>query len=227
MSENVSATLGGCGNTTSHITTPRRLFLCDVPIYMKQVSSNNNDDNFVRLMGTVVEIIQPQNGSSSSASVCNTTQQHGISTNNQNKHPTNGVIHFVIDDGTGSIGVFTNRRARYNSNCNDGGRNSSGATVPPTTQQQTYNTSHNTSMQNQQHFQPANQSQHMALLESILSSSDTLPHILVGQTVDCIGSVVVGMQVDNAVEGSTTQVDSGMLWIAASSVTIVNKCIMH
>lgn len=214
MSENVSTTLGGCGNTTSHTTTPRRLFLCDVPIYMKQVSSNN-DDNFVRLMGTVVEIIQPKNGSSSSTSdmMCNTTQQNGIS--------TNGVIHFVIDDGTGSIGVFTNRRARYNSNCNGGGRNSSDATVPPTNQQQTYNTSYNTSMQNQQHFQPANQSQHMALLESILSSSATLHHILVGQTVDCIGSV--GMQVDNAVEGSTTQVDSGMLWLAASSVTIVNN----
>jgi len=163
-------------------TTPRRLFLCDVPLLCgstQQIDTNGMSDfssNFVRLMGTVVEIIpQPTDINNN---VSNTQHQHDFSSKLSNSQ---SLIHFVIDDGTGSIGVFTNRRMGSNNVDSGNGIKSSGGNSFTNTHLSQNN--YSTQQQQNLHFQRANQSQPTSFLKSILSTP--LPPILVGQTVDC------------------------------------------
>ena len=242
---NTSATAGGgynqtatgCSDTLNNFCSssiPRRMFLCDVPLFINHINAKNNDDaavnddrNFVRLMGTVVEIIQ----SSSSGSTDNMTSNNNVSStpNSQTR-----MVHFVIDDGTGSIGVFTNRRVDNNniSGCSNNG-DSSGKGLPTTT---TANAKQN------QYLQPSANNQFRPAaatsLESILSSP--LQPILVGQTVDCIGRIHIDKKILRVVAGventsenddigmktipeQTVQSNDGMLWLGASSVSIMDN----
>ena len=204
-------------------TTPRRLFLCDVPLLCsstQQIDTNgmsNTSSNFVRLMGTVVEIIPQPTDINNNMS--NTQHQHDISSKLLSN--SQSLIHFVIDDGTGSIGVFTNRRMGSNNVGSGNGIKSSGGNSFTNTHlsQNNYSTQQHQNL----HFQRANQSQPTSFLKSILSTP--LPPILVGQTVDCIGRV----QTENdgmANVGNNENMgapSSQMLWLAASSVSIVNN----
>lgn len=226
---------GGSGsgnvNTFCATTAPRRMFLCDVPLFIKQTNSANGDDNvnFVRLMGTVIEIIQsPQlstdtdSENNSSLGIHHSTLQSTVQTppnaNELNStHPPTRVVHFVIDDGTGSIGVFSKRRVgKNNSDCNDG--STSGNALPSTMTNPLL--SQNTTMQP---FRTASNRPLAATalaLESILSSPP--PPILVGQTVDCIGRIQVN---DNNITTNNEKMppSSHKIWLAASSVSIVNN----
>lgn len=80
-------------------TVPSRIFLCDV---IKFATQQNNSDRLFRLMGTIVEII-PQNlitdeGRASSSTTCG-----------DDCSPANKLL-FVIDDGSGTVAVFTERK---------------------------------------------------------------------------------------------------------------------
>lgn len=180
------------------------MFLCDVPLFIKQNSLNNDnaDGNLLRLMGTVGVIIQ----SAPSLSSDNIPESNPHESNNSTH--SKRLIHFVIDDGTGSIGVFTRRRVKQNSDCVS---DSFVGNIPPVMQNQLLVTQR--TKQNH-HFQAVNQPPHATVtLESILSSPP--PPILVGQTVDCIGRI----QVDTSGEGSS----SHSIWLAASSVSIIKN----
>ena len=202
-------------------TTPRRLFLCDVPLLCsstQQIDTNgmsNASSNFVRLMGTVVEIIPQPTDINNNMS--NTQYQHDISSKLSNSQ---SLIHFVIDDGTGSIGVFTNRRMGSNNVGSGNGIKSSGGNS--FTNIHLSQNNYSTQQQQNLHFQRANQSQPTSFLKSILSTP--LPPILVGQTVDCIGRIQTendGMA--NVGNNENMGPSSQMLWLAASSVSIVNN----
>ena len=245
---NTSATGGGynqtatgCSDTLNNFCSssiPRRMFLCDVPLFINHINANNNnaavndDRNFVRLMGTVVEIIQ--SSSSGSTDIMTSNNNVASTTNNQTR-----MVHFVIDDGTGSIGVFTNRRVDNNniSACSKNG-GSSGKGLPTTTiqTQMPQNANQN------QYLQPSANNQFRPAaatsLESILSSPQQ--PILVGQTVDCIGRIHIDKKilrvvadVENTSENDdigmktipeqTVQPNDVMLWLAASSVSIMDN----
>jgi len=169
-------------------------------------------------MGTVVEIIsQPTDSNNMS----NTHHQHAISSKLSNSQ---SLIHFVIDDGTGSIGVFTNRRMGSNNVGSGNGIKSSGGNSFT----KTHLSQNNYSTQQQQlqnlHFQRANQSQPTSFLKSILSTP--LPPVVVGQAVDCIGRIQTdndGMANVGNNENMGGAPSSQMLWLAASSVSIVSN----
>ena len=181
---------------------------------------SNTSSNFVRLMGTVVEIIPQPTDINNNMS--NTQHQHDISSKLLSN--SQSLIHFVIDDGTGSIGVFTNRRMGSNNVGSGNGIKSSGGNS--FTNIHLSQNNYSTQQQQNLHFQRANQSQPTSFLKSILSTP--LPPILVGQTVDCIGRI----QTENdgmANVGNNDNMDvpiqmqKGMLWLAASSVSIVKN----
>ena len=197
---------------------PRRMFLCEVPPCIKQQSTSNGDDDtdLFRLMGTVVEII-PSSSSTSPAENNSAHDMNMMHATPNNANNTTQMIYFVIDDGTGSIGVYAKRRVGANNGCDARSGNN---TLPPTTMQNQFRDPHAKQMQQ---FQPANQ--HAAgsavSLESILSSPH--PPILVGQTVDCIGKIQIdtdGMKNDKQLDAPPS---NAMLWLAASSVSIVNN----
>jgi hypothetical protein len=194
-------------------TAPRRMFLCDVPLLSVQTSVNCNDDvEYVRLMGTVVEIIQTPHS-------CPDNATDNASTPND-FHATNIMTHFVIDDGTGSIEVFTKRRVAPTINSNISSHSSTENILPPSTQQQTCRST----KKNQHLPQPAYQPFPTMTLESILSSPP--PPILVGQTVDCIGRIRIDTVEGSCVDKTNNEMKKthmhGMR-LAASSVSTVNN----
>ena len=251
---NTSAATGGGNNLTAgcsesdtlnhfcSTSTPRRMFLCDVPLFINHINAKNNNDggnddrNFVRLMGTVVEILQTSSAGSDNNNMMMSKNNVASSTPNNNQ---TRMVHFVIDDGTGSIGVFTNRRVRNNSHDENTNGDSSGNGLPTTTMQTQISQNAN---QNQ-YLQPSANNQFRPAaatsLESILSSPQR--PILVGQIVDCIGRIHIDndiVSVAAAVENTSENDDDtgtetisvqtqtnndGMLWLAASSVSIMDN----
>jgi hypothetical protein len=108
----------GVGNVSlrTFCTAPRRMFLCDVPLFTEQTIVNRNDGvDYLRLMGTVVEIIQTSDSSTDISRGIN-PQHANENASSSNEFPTHQLIHFVIDDGTGSIEVFTKRRVAQSKN---------------------------------------------------------------------------------------------------------------
>lgn len=221
--------------------SPRRMYLCDVPLFFEhECSSSSNtidyyddDINFVRLMGTIVEIIQPSplippTGPPSHPPL--DTNEHtsvlhsGTMKVNAQQHQTN---QFVIDDGTGVIAVLYERRGVVESNYR---------TDTPTSQQQ--NISTNTNDQSSDNKQlPPSASATMTMLETLLSSS---PSFSVGQTVDCIGrlhvaddSIDEGCSSDAIVDDMVNHhsrlrtkgspVSSSRILLVASSISLVNN----
>jgi hypothetical protein len=211
---NVATTVISAGNGSVHTlsTTPRRMFLCDVPLFTEQTSVNRNDGvDYVRLMGTVVEIIRT---SSTDISYGINPQNSNENASTSNEFPATHLIHFVIDDGTGSIEVFTKRRVAQakNSNCSTN-------ILRPTTQQQI----RQSTKQNQRILQPATQTFSTMTLESILSSPP--PPILAGQTVDCIGWIRIDTVEGLCAEKTKNEKKRSPLHglrLAASSVSIMN-----
>jgi hypothetical protein len=211
---------GGNGSLQTFCTAPRRMFLCDVPFFPEQTSVNHNEGaDYVRLMGTVVEIIQTSDSS--------TDISHGINPHNtienastSNEFPATHLIHFVIDDGTGSIEVFTERRVARTKNSNCSNHSMSTNILPPTTQQQI----RLSTKQNQRFLQPATQTFSTMTLASILSSPP--PPILAGQTVDCIGWIRVDIVEGTCAKKTNNEKKRSPLHrkrLAASSVSIVNN----
>ena len=111
---------GGGGNLTTFCTAqaPQRMFLCDVPLFLRNERAIGNDNkNIVRLMGTVVNIVET---SLLPLSDTHITESNTLSPSIANTlHPTR-LIHFVIDDGTGTISVFTKRKVNRNNDCQIG-----------------------------------------------------------------------------------------------------------
>ena len=206
--------VGGNGSLHTFCTAPRRMFLCDVPLFTEQTSVNRNDGvDYLRLMGTVVEIIQTSD-SSTDISHGNNHQNANENASTFNEFPANHLIHFVIDDGTGSIEVFTKRRVAQtkNSNCS--------TNIPRLTTQQQI---HQSTKQNQHILQPDTQTFPTMTLESFLSSPP--PPILAGQTVDCIGWIRIDTVEGPCAEKSKNEKKRSPLHglrLAASSVSIVN-----
>jgi len=196
------------------------MFLCDVPLFVKQTSADgNSNNNIVRLMGTVVDIIHTSPSPSSDTRTIQSTSQTPSIANNST-HPTR-LIHFVIDDGTESIGVFTKRRVENNnSDCISGA--SFGQSLPTTYQNGKIPPVASKNMKQNQYLQTANQTLATVTLESILTSPP--PPILLGQTVDCIGKI----QVDNGEKLGVDDTNNDnkkvpRIWLAASSVSPVNN----
>lgn len=79
-------------------TVPSRIFLCDV---IKFATQQNNSDRLFRLMGTVVEII-PQNP------ITDEGRASSLTTCGDDCSPNK--LLFVIDDGSGTVAVFTERK---------------------------------------------------------------------------------------------------------------------
>ena len=191
---------------------PRRMFLCDVPLYAaaeRGVNASSNDGvgiDYVRLMGTVVEIISQSPHPSCSDidrvkyhSKNNTTRMPSV----VNVRETIDLIHFVMDDGTEIMEVVTERRV-HTFPINNHRSNNCATIFHPTTQQ----------------HQMIGQS---STLESILSAPP--PPIMVGQTVDCIGRI----QIDD-VEGVGAPCVNGpskqrgkRIYLVASSVSPVKS----
>ncbi|KAL7553648.1 hypothetical protein ACHAWF_016958 [Thalassiosira exigua] len=189
---------GNAGTTTIICNrAPRRMFLCDVPIFAKRIDKVSGDgNNLVRVMGTVVDVL-PSSDVGGDSSLCETSLATSSSADGEPSHQTR-LVHFVIDDGTGCIGVFARRKMARNGD---------------------YATKRN-------HGECINQSSAMMALESILSSLP--PSISVGQAVDCIGRIQVEcageLGVHRSKEDCLKQSASHHgLWLAASSVSITRN----
>jgi len=205
---------GGNHGMTRHAlcTAPRRMFLCDVPLYAAAERGVNASSNagvgidYVRLMGTVVEIISQ----SPHPSCSDINRVKYDSENNTTRMPSDvnvretiDLIYFVIDDGTEIMEVVTERRV-HTFPINNHRSNNCATIFHPTTQQ----------------HQMIGQS---STLESILSAPP--PPIMVGQTVDCIGRI----QIDD-VEGvgapcvnGTSKQRGKRIYLVASSVSPVKS----
>jgi len=211
----------GSPNTCCATMAPQRIFLCDVPFIFEQSDPDDGGDakggNLLRLMGTVVKIIDTSSSSPEDAFECYSR----ASSKNASHYPTR-LIHFVIDDGTGSIDILTERRADIKiGDCISNGA-SSGQITRPTTQEQepmSHNTIHN------HNFHQAKQPLAMTTLESLLSSPP--PSISEGHTVDCIGKIrfeSTGEFSDAKKIGNNAgKKTPHRLWLAASSVSIMNN----
>jgi len=206
----------GVGNVSlrTFCTAPRRMFLCDVPLFTEQTIVNRNDGvDYLRLMGTVVEIIQTSDSSTDISRGIN-PQHANENASSSNEFPTHQLIHFVIDDGTGSIEVFTKRRVAQSKN------SSCSTNIPrPTMQQQI----RQITKQNQRILYPDTQTFPITTLESFLSSPP--PPILAGQTVDCIGWIRIDTAESSCAEKTKHEKKRSPLRglrLAASSVSIVN-----
>jgi hypothetical protein len=198
------------------------MFLCDVPLFVKQLSATENT-NIVRLMGTVVEIIRTSPLHPSGIDEFQSTSQT-LSTTIDSTHTNNGLIHFVIDDGTDSIGVFTKIGGnKTGSDCTMG--ESFGNSLPTSHQNNVKNplAASKTKNANQNHYSTtANQPSGNVSPVSILNSQP--PPILPGQTVDCIGRIEVDIAKNIGVD-STNHDEKKMprIWVAAASVSIVKN----
>ncbi|KAL9188500.1 hypothetical protein ACHAXT_006878 [Thalassiosira profunda] len=227
MNANIVVRDAGGGSSSSGrrtavcTTAPRRMFLCDVPLFMKDGSASN----FVRLMGTVVDIIEASDSSSCAGEGNATVSAEDNPAMQSTQSPANSgnathhipLTHFVIDDGTGSIGVIAHRRVEKNGS-GDGRASAGNAASANTTAAE-----RSTVMQNkQQYMQTANRSPKRTTLKSILSKPP--PPISVGQTVDCIGRIEVANAKDiGGASSNDNSPPAQQLWLAASSVSISNN----
>lgn len=176
------------------VTVPLRMFLCDA---LKFAHENNNNTNLFRLMGTIVEIILPQPDGARSLS---------------SSQKDSSLITFIIDDGSGTVAVFTERRMRLDSSSSTE-VTSNQQSVPQ--QQRQYGCE--IDQKGNDYVSSSTETQN-----SILSSP--LPALKVGQTIDCIGSFVFdsgdGSSDDNNEDGQST---NQKVWFAASVVSIVSS----
>lgn len=158
--------------------------------------------DYVRLMGTVVDIASqsPPPPSSEIGRVSDSENLIGdASLPPDDGSATTHLVHFMMDDGTGSIiDVVTERRLAPTTNGNY--RNHSSAKViHPMTQQEFCQSS---------------------TMESILSTPP--PPIMVGQTVDCVGRVQIDVVGAGPCVGETNNEEKRIL-LVASSVSLVTS----
>jgi len=242
----VGGNVNGNLNTFCTLPSPQRMFLCDVPLFLQKESATTtngiNSDNTVRLMGTVVEIIGtspivPSPPSLDTQTNHSVSQTPSIIANDLATHSNTHLIHFVIDDGTGGIGVFTKRRMNHNNSSYSNLGASYGNKLPTTTNQQRGKLPHTSTMPNKlkanHYLQTAKTTNQTfatpATLESILTSPT--PPISLGQTVDCIGRIQSGTDAKLGIMGNSSKnSDNGKvsqsqhrIWLAASSVSLVNN----
>ena len=177
--------------TVLSTTVPLRIFLCDVAKFAKQ----NKRNRLFRLMGTIVDILFPEQPAEEQAS----------------SSCLKVLVGFVIDDGSGTVSVFTKRKMRSDP-CSSKTEASNKQSVPQHLRQQCSNSTTSSAITSQ----------------SILSSP--LPSLKVGQTVDCIGKFVVdsengSLKNDQSLKSSEEEHQSShqMIWLAASAVSIVTS----
>lgn len=187
--------------TIQSVTVPLRIFLCDVLRYAKQ----NNNNRLFRLMGTIVEILPQQPAAERALLSC------------QKYSPQNLLVSFIIDDGSGTVAVFTKRKMTLDS-CSSTTEASNQQSLPQHLRQQ----GRDIDEQYNDFTSSSTITSH-----SILSSP--LPTLKVGQTVDCIGTIVVeskdGSVDDLSLKDSNEEHQSTqqMIWLAASAVSIVTS----
>lgn len=101
------------GSMHTICTAPQRMFFGDIPLFIERTTNANCSNDgvgfYARLMGTIVEIIRDP-PSSSEIIFDIDPQQANDSLSTPDEFPTAHEIHFVMDDGTGSIEVFSGRR---------------------------------------------------------------------------------------------------------------------
>lgn len=175
---------------------PRRMFLYAAA--ERGVNASNNDGvgiDYVRLMGTVVEII-----SKSPLPSC-LDIDHVLNDDSEN-NAVSEMIHLVMDDGTGLMEVVTVRQVHTPSMSTSCSNNSS-SIIHPKTQQ--YQIGQNST------------------LESILSAPP--PPIMVGQTVDCIGRIQIddAEGVETQCVNGTSNQRGKRIYLLASSVSPVKS----
>jgi len=205
-------------NATRSLRAPRRMFLCDVPLFAKHPGPNCDEN--VRLMGTVVDLMD---GSPS--------RPPGVRpTTATDSTRANRLVHFVIDDGTESIGVFAKRRRRNEkevSGCTERdaakrslSKSKENTQIPPPTATTSKNT-------NQNHLipvaNPPSDNLSSEQFESILRKKSQPRPILLGQTVDCIGRICVDIDKRTGKSMNNDEEKMPRMWVAASSVSIVNN----
>lgn len=180
--------------TIESVTAPVRIFLCDVVKCAKQNTSNR----LFRLMGTIVQILPQQ-----------PTEERACSTENL-------VVGFVLDDGSGTVAVFTKRNMRSDS-------------LSSTTEASNQQSLPHHLMQAGREINPRYNNSTSTSITSHSFLSSPLPALEVGQTVDCIGNFVVDSgdmsQNDQNPNRSDEehQVSHQMIWLAASAVSIVTS----
>ena len=207
---------------------PRRMYLCDVPLFFERDCSSNivdDDMNFVRLMGTIVEIIQPPPPNP------DPNPMTGLPSPplQYNKYTItahyNQIIQFVIDDGTGVLNVVSGEREAAETATNSDNR-----TDTSSAEKQIYQ---NASLQTSDIDQPPSPLATLPMIESLLTSSQYT--LSVGQTVDCIGRLQsLDYEVDEGCSSSamfgefdTSHIDhrriAGRILLVASSVSLVTN----
>ena len=188
------------GTIIHSMTVPLRIFLCDVPKFSKQ----NNTSRLYRLMGTIVEIFPQQSADAQGLSSCQKDSSETI------------LLAFVIDDGSGTVAVFTKRKMRLDS-C---GSTEAASNQPSVSQQRQQGREID-----QQHNEFSSSSNNITP-HSILSSP--LPALKVGQTVDCIGNFVVdssnGSPDEQRLKVTHEEYQSSkQTWFTASAVSVVSS----
>lgn len=194
----MNSTNNPSGTIIQSMTVPLRIFLCDVLKFSQQ----NNTDRLYRLMGTIVEIFPQQPADGQDLSSC------------QKDSPETLLLAFAIDDGSGTVAVFTKRKMRLDS-C--------GPTVAASNQQSVTQQRLQGREIDQQHndFESSSNSTPQSLLSS------PLPALKVGQTVDCIGNFVADSgdgSLDERLKSTHEEYQSTkQIWFAASAVSIVTS----
>ncbi len=212
-----------CVHTLVTSRAPRRMYLCDVPLFFEHDCINktvddDDDINFVRLMGTIVEIIQPSPPNPSTGLTI-------VARHNQS-------IQFVIDDGTGVLNVVSGGREAVE---NESATNSDNRTNNPGAEKKIYQ---NANLQPSDSDQPRSPLATMLMLETLLTSSQY--PLSVGQTVDCIGRLQRFEYVVDEGSSSSAMFDdlyknhidhrrqrslasAGRILLAATAVSLVNN----
>ncbi len=179
------------------MSVPLRIILCDVLKFSQQ----NNTNRLYRLMGTIVEIFPQQCDDGQDLPPC------------QNDSPE-ALFAFVIDDGSGTLAVYTKRKMRLNS-CGPTEAASNQQSVPQQRQRgREIDQKHND-------FASSSNSTPQSLLAS------PLPALKVGQTVECIGNFVdIGDESldEQRLNSSHDEYQSTkQIWFAASAVSIITS----
>lgn len=230
---------------------PRRMFLGDIPLYLQEqtiIGSKGGKDlvvhdspggsvipnnNLVRLMGKVVEILNESRPAPSPAigiseiSSCDSSFERKrdsgeesqtmlignvrVRSNSSVGQPVNEAVYktirFVIDDGTGTIDVITRRRTGKNDGKFAHGSSMTGPAVKP--KQNPYATKYKTQLKPQNELKIEDTPRHVVSISNVVSAPP--PSITLGNTVDCVGQIHVD------------EFDENKIWLQASSVSIIKN----
>ncbi|KAL7464964.1 hypothetical protein ACHAXS_005295 [Conticribra weissflogii] len=230
---------------------PRRMFLGDIPLYLQEqtvigsrggkdsvlndypVGSIIPNNNLVRLMGKVIEILNESHSAPSqmvessqisssdpslkrkrdAADEFETIVPENFSIRNISSIGQRGnesvykIIKFVIDDGTGAIDVITRRRVGINEGTSIHGSSTPGPVTKP--KQNPY-VKKNKTQKIQQKKQTAEDMPREAVSISKIISAPP-PPIMIGHSVDCVGQIHVDEK------------DENKIWLQACSVSIVKN----